>query len=57
MSGIMFNLNDVNDISRPNDWPTRAGYGTRWLHSDMKDVAFYYNYKFYEKVAEKGGLK
>lgn len=28
-----------------------------WLHSDMKDVAFYYNYKFYEKVAEKGELK
>ena len=29
----------------------------RWLHSDMKDVAFWYNYKLYEKFIEVGGLK
>lgn len=57
MSRNMFNLNDVNDIQRPHGWPTRSTYPGRWLHSDMKNVAFYYNYKFYEKVAEKGNLK
>ena len=32
-------------------------YGTRWLHSDMKDVAFWYNYNLYEKFIEVGGLE
>ena len=55
-----FDLNLDNaetGIPRPHGWPTRSSYPGRWLHSDMKDVAFYYNYKFYEKVAEKGNLK
>lgn len=28
-----------------------------WLHSDIKDVSFFFNFKFYEKVIEKGGFK
>ena len=55
-----FNLN-VNSadtgIPKPNDWPTGRRYGSRWTHSDMKDVAYYFNFMFYEKVIEKGGLK
>ena len=51
-----FNLNldadedeesDENGVSKPHGWPTRSTYPGRWLHSDMKDVAFYYTYKFY----------
>ena len=49
--------NEENGIPKPNGWPIRAKFLGQWLHSDMKDVAFYYNYKFYEKAAEKGGLK
>jgi len=30
-------------------------YLNRWLHSDMKDVSFF-NFKFYQKVKEKGGM-
>ena len=26
-------------------------------HSDMKDVAYFYNFKFYEKTVEKGSLE
>ena len=32
-------------------------YPNRWLHSDMKDVSYFYNFKFYEKVKEKGNLR
>ena len=44
-------------IQRPNGWPTRSKWDDRWLHSDMKDVSFFYNFKFYEKVIEKGILR
>jgi hypothetical protein len=29
----------------------------RWLHSDSKDVAYIYLYKFYDDMVDKGGLK
>jgi len=44
-------------ISRPNTWPARSVYTGRWCHSDLKDVAYFYVFKFYEKVIEKGGLR
>ena len=44
-------------IQRPNGWPTRFRWDNRWLHSDMKDVSYFYNFKFYEKVVEKGNLR
>ena len=46
-----------NGIIKPHNWPARSSYGMRWLHSDMKDVSFWYNYKLYEKFIEEGGLK
>lgn len=57
--GKTFDENDNDEeegIPRPNEWPMRSNYEQRWLHSDMKDVSYFYNYKFYEKVKEKGGL-
>ena len=56
-----FNLNNVdengNGVSRPNGWPSNSSYPNRWLHSDMKDVSYFFNFKFYDKVVEKGNLK
>ncbi len=44
-------------LMRPNGWPIRFRWDDRWLHSDMKDVSYFYNFKFYEKVVEKGNLR
>ena len=59
MTDEMVNLNEDSDsgVSRPNGWPSRSSYSGRWLHSDMKDVSYFFNFKFYEKVIEKGGLR
>ena len=48
---------DSGGVSRPNGWSCKTSYPNRWLHSDIKDVSFFFNFKFYEKVIEKGGLK
>ena len=53
----MIDLNDTSKIARPNQWPERAVYNGQWCHSDLKDVAFFYGFKFYEKAIEKGNLK
>ena len=44
-------------VARPNGWPTRFRWNDRWLHSDIKDVSYFYIFKFYEKVVEKGNLR
>ena len=49
-------------LSRPNGWIARPNgllgdWGDRWLHSDMKDMSYYYVYRFFEKVKELGGLQ
>ena len=49
--------NSMLGVLRPNGWPTRPRWGNRWLHSDMKDVSYFFNFKFYEKVIEKGSLR
>ena len=58
--GRRFNL-DLRDgdegILLPNDWPKRKPYSNRWCHSDLKDVAFFFVFPFYDKAIEKGGLK
>ncbi len=67
-NGRTFDLNSTNTtvgIARPNGWPTRYIRGVfsgtdwedRWLHSDMKNISYYYVYKFYEKLKEEGGLE
>ncbi len=53
-----FNLDLTNPgIEHPNGWPSKSSYPNRWLHSDIKDVSYFFNFKFYEKVIEKGGLR
>ena len=54
-------MNDSSDdgVPRPNGWgrDENHAYKLNWLHSDMKDVAFFYVYKLYEQLVDKGGLK
>ena len=51
---------DMNSVARPNGWPrlpTEAPYGQRWKHSDLKDVAFFFNYNVFNDFIAKGGLE
>ena len=32
-------------------------YGANWLHSDMKDMAYFYVYPLYDELKTKGNLK
>jgi len=51
------NCDDTSHISRPNVWPNLSDYPGHWRHSDMKDIAYFFNFKFYEKIIEKGNLE
>ena len=40
-------------------WPAKrknGDWGTRWLHSDLKAIAYPYNHKLHEKLVDLGGL-
>ena len=56
---IDMNLDSENrGVPRPNKWGrSHQVFGSAWLHSDMKDVAYFYVYKLYEQLIEKGNLK
>ncbi|MBQ6330996.1 MAG: alpha/beta hydrolase, partial [Kiritimatiellae bacterium] len=62
----MYNLNSTNTtqngISRPNGWIARpngllGNWGDRWLHSDIKDMAYFFVFRVFEKIKEEGGLE
>jgi len=53
----MIDLDDPLKMPRLNSWPTLADYPNRWRHSDIKDIAYFFNFKFYDKAVEKGDLK
>ena len=52
--GGLKNHNVQDDI--PNGWPTQReektpdGVISKWLHSDLKDVSFFYVYQLFEKI-------
>jgi hypothetical protein len=51
------NIN-MNSIERPNGWGrNHQVLGTRWLHGDLKAMAFFYNHRLFENVTANGGLK
>ena len=56
----MNNTDPDNGVPRPNGWG-RVGDDDvstpPWLHSDMKDMAYFYVYKLYEQLITKGNLK
>ena len=59
MEEVMIDVNENSEagVLKPNGWPSHSSYPNRWCHSDMKDVAYFYNFKFYDKAVEKGNLK
>ena len=47
IGGVSGNSNYQTEGGTPNGWPSnRDG----WFHSDLKDVAFWYTYKLFEKI-------
>lgn len=54
---------DVNDeIYRVNGWPTEEddggdGLGGRFLHSDIKNVAYFFTHQIFMKIIEEAGLR
>ncbi len=50
---------DMNtEFERPSGWPRSDGdYGTRWLHNDIKNVAYFYNFCLFDDFVQKGSLK
>jgi hypothetical protein len=55
------NLNSpTNRDYKPNGWPV-AGHSepfqNRWLHNDIKDVAYFYNHKLFDDMVRVGGLR
>ena len=58
-TGHNFDLNSTDpDSGFQTSWPaSRAStWGTRWLHSDLKNVAYPFNHKLHDKLVELGGL-
>ena len=53
-----FNLNSSE--FQPNGWPRQDPddeLARRWLHSDVKNVAYFYTYMLFKKIVEIGGLR
>lgn len=54
---------DMNDEAlRINSWPTEPddegeGLNGRFLHSDIKDVPYFYTYMIFRRIVEEGGLR
>lgn len=45
---------------KPNGWPTASHGGMdagHWLHNDMKDVAYFFNYPLPDMIVDEGGLR
>ena len=52
-----FNMN-VDGRPQNGSWGRNdADYQSRWLHSDMKDMALFYTYRFFDQAVSAGGLK
>ena len=57
---LYFDMNTkgrANDWGRPDDPNLLEGEEMPWLHSDIKDMAYFYVFKFFEKLKEKGELE
>lgn len=51
-------MNVQNPATRPNDWPYDLDdFHKDWLHSDIKDVPYFYTYPKFDKIVEQGGLR
>ena len=52
-----FHMQDLRSSSWPNARTGNSTYNTRWLHSDLKDIAYPYISGVYDEVVRQGGLK
>lgn len=56
-----FNLNDSTYRANGWGWPKPSGYPENklmpWLHSDIKNMAYYYVYPAITNIVEKGGMR
>lgn len=51
-------FNDLNSSAYRVGWGRSHNvYGQSWLHSDMKDMAYFYVYPLYDELRQKGSLK
>lgn len=51
------NINLADTGHRPNGWPkNHPELGRKWLHSDIKDMAYFYVYKGFTDFVTLGGL-
>jgi len=52
------NLDMNNSKIRGNGWPRlHETWKRRWLHNDIRNMAFLYTYEVFNKIVETGGLK
>lgn len=43
---------------KPNGWGRDDDiYRTRWLHSDLKNMAYFYTYQLFDELVSQGGLR
>jgi hypothetical protein len=47
---------NYNMSSMKNGWPQERGDDEDWKHGDIREVAYLYTYKVYQKVTQLGGL-
>ena len=46
------------NLDKPNGWINRGGdMQNRWLHEDLIDMAYLYNYEFFNKLVDVGELE
>ena len=53
-------LNDGGTVYQANftTWPNRGDPDYQnWLHNDMKNVAYFFNFPLFDKIVDAGGLK
>jgi hypothetical protein len=52
-----FDLNGKS--SPPNGWwrPADDDFSNRWMHSDIKNVAYFFIYDIFEKIVSDGEIK
>lgn len=49
---------DLNSNNYRNGWGrNHTVFGASWLHSDMKDMAYFYVHKLYDQLVTRGMLK
>ena len=46
------------DANKPPSYPSRGSpYNTRWLHSDLKNMAYPYTHQLFDEFVSKGSLQ